>query len=66
MDYKSLTGMEISEARKALGYWWILEGQSIGVETAVYEFTRAGVGSIALFTIRNIVKDVKTKLILLM
>lgn len=46
-----LIGLEILEARQKLGYWWILESQSVNVGCGSrYTFNRAGVGKITLYT----------------
>jgi len=45
-----LVGLEISEARKFLGYWWVLENQNVRSSGSQYTFSRAGVGKITLYT----------------
>ena len=45
-----LIGLEISEAAKMLGYWWVLENQNIGSSGSQYNFTRAGAGKVTLYT----------------
>ena len=52
---KLCIGKEINEARKNLGYWWILTSQKITPEKSVYIFNRAGYGRLAISTVHNIV-----------
>ena len=56
-----LIGLEISEARKRLGYWWVLTNQHCSSTGSHYSFVRAGVGRIMLFTNeKNIVVQTPT------
>ena len=56
-----LIGLDISEARKMLGYWWVLENQHVSSYGSQYTFGRAGVGKITLYTNeKNIVVQTPT------
>lgn len=58
-QHKDLLGMEITQARAALGYWWVLSDQFVvpgGVST--YTFRRAGTGVLRLHVENNIVKKI--------
>lgn len=51
MIAKDLIGKEISEARKTLGYWWVISGQQVNEwGIGFYAFTRAGKGRVELCT----------------
>ena len=58
-DY--LLGLEIAEARKRLGMWWLLESQQLNCNSGgTYVFHRAGQGTLVLTTdIGNIVRKVE-------
>ena len=67
-EYNSLVGMDIEEARKNLGHWWILENQSVnGASNDFYTFERAGFGRLTLYVdnttnkTKNIVKRVDAR-----
>lgn len=67
-EYNSLIGMDIEEARKKLGNWWILENQSVnGASNDFYTFERAGFGRLTLYVdnttnkTKNIVKRVDAR-----
>lgn len=69
-EYNSLVGMDIEEARKNLGNWWILENQSVnGASNDFYTFERAGFGRLTLYVdnttnkTKNIVKRVDARVI---
>ena len=51
-SYDELVGLDISDARKKLGYWWRLDRQDVrvGSDTHTYTFERPGVGTITLTT----------------
>ena len=58
-EHKDLLGMEITQARAVLGYWWVLSDQFVvpdGVST--YTFRRAGTGVLRLHVENNIVKKI--------
>ena len=56
---KSLIGLEISDAKKMLGYWWILESYFLNNQGGYYCFARSGKGKIQLKTDKkNIVIDI--------
>lgn len=63
MNYDKLKSLDISKARKKLGYWWNISGQSVGPITAIYSFIRPGTGKIILITHYNIVQKVEKYLI---
>ena len=50
---KSLIGLEISSAKKTLGYWWILESYFLNNQGGYYCFSRSGKGKIRLKTDRK-------------
>ena len=58
---KSLIGLEITNAKKLLGYWWILDSYSLNNQGGYsYLLARSGKGKIRLNTdINNIVIDVE-------
>ena len=62
---KSLIGLEISNAKKLLGYWWILDSYSLNNQGGyTYWLARSGKGKIRLNTdINNIVIDVEPLII---
>ncbi len=54
--FKSLVGLEFSEARKRLGYWWLCTSCHCYAPFAgTYEFERAAGGQVALRTEKNVV-----------
>jgi len=57
----SLIGLEISNAKKLLGYWWILDNYYLNNQGGyTYWLVRSGKGKIRLKTdINNIVIDVE-------
>ena len=58
---KSLIGLEISNAKKLLGYWWILESSFLSSQGGYYCFSRSGKGKIQLKTDRkNIVINIES------
>lgn len=64
-DFEQLVGMEITEARLALGWWWVLENQHVTFEGGEYMFYRVGhnPNRVRVFTDgKNIVTKVKTNL----
>ena len=62
---KSLIGLEITNAKKLLGYWWILDSYSLNNQGGYsYLLARSGKGKIRLNTdINNIVIDVEPLII---
>lgn len=48
--FKSLIGLDIEEARKKLGYWWVCTHSSINFTTGFYNFERAAGGYLELRT----------------
>ena len=52
-------GMDISDAKKKLGYWWTLDTQNVNSITRVgsYVFSRKGQGAIKFTTEDNIIVD---------
>jgi hypothetical protein len=61
----SLIGLGISNAKKLLGYWWILDSYSLNNQGGyTYWLARSGKGKIRLDTdIHNIVIDVEPLII---
>lgn len=53
--FKSLIGLDISEASKKLGYWWRLESCRVNSPTGYYVYERAAGGQVALRTEDNTV-----------
>lgn len=53
--FESLIGLDISEARKKLGYWWRLESYRVNWQTGYYVFDRSAGGQVALRTENNTV-----------
>ena len=53
--FESLIGLDISEARKRLGYWWRLESCRVNCQTGYYVFDRPAGGQVALRTENNAV-----------
>lgn len=53
--FKSLIGLEISEVRKRLGYWWRGESCRVNGSTGYYVFERSAGGQVALHTEKNVV-----------
>ena len=60
-ELKTLVGMELQEARTALGFWWVLVSQQADT-ISHFTFERAGLGTVTLTTKLtregNIVTDV--------
>lgn len=56
---KTFCGMDISDAKKKLGYWWTLDTQNVNSFTRVgsYVFSRKGQGAIKFTTEDNIIVD---------
>lgn len=52
-------GINISQAREKLGYWWILQSQNTSSEESDYTFYRAGKGTLILYTKNNIVYKIE-------
>ena len=55
--FKSLIGLDITEARKKLGYWWVLETYHVDFRGGLYVFERAAGGQVAVRTENNIIKS---------
>ena len=55
--FRSLVGLDISEAKKKLGYWWVCEACQTNPPLAWYHFYRAAGGQVVLHTENNIVKS---------
>lgn len=53
--FESLVGLDISEARKKLGYWWCGASCRVNGSTGHYVFERAAGGQVALRTEKNVV-----------
>lgn len=51
-------GMDISDAKKELGYWWTLDSQNVN-PIGSYVFSRKGQGVIKFTTENNIIVDVE-------
>ena len=62
---KSLIGLKITNAKKLLGYWWILDSYSLNNQGGyTYWLARSGKGKIRLNTdVNNIVIDVEPLII---
>lgn len=48
-----LIGMDITEVREKLGYWWVLENQRVNSSGGWYQFHRAGHGIVEITTKNN-------------
>lgn len=48
--FKGLIGLDIAEARKKLGYWWVCTHSSINYSIGFYNFERAAGGYLELRT----------------
>ena len=60
MKKEDLIGLDITEAREKLGYWWVLIWQFVNpVVSSFYRFRRAGYGTIELITESNKVVKVE-------
>ena len=46
-------GMDISDIRQKLGWWWVLEDQRVTPPTGWYRFSRAGHGAVEFRTMNN-------------
>lgn len=54
--FKSLIGLDFSEAKKRLGYWWLCTSSHCYAPfTGTYEFERAAGGFVALHIRENVV-----------
>ena len=58
MKAPELIGMDISTARRTLGYWWVLDTQNVNCGIGTYIFFRPARGRVELHTENNIVKSV--------
>lgn len=58
---KKFCGTNISQTKKILGFWWVLETQNINTITRIgsYTFSRKGKGKIRFTTEFNIIVDVE-------
>lgn len=56
---KTFCGMDISDAKKKLGYWWTLDTQNVNSFTCIgsYVFFHKGQGAIKFTTKNNIIVD---------
>lgn len=54
-------GMDISDAKKEIGYWWTLDEQNVNTTNGIgsYVFSRKGQGTIKFTTEDNIIIDVE-------
>lgn len=48
-----LIGMDITEVREKIGYWWVLESQRVNPFSGWYQFHRAGHGIVEMTTVNN-------------
>lgn len=48
--FKSLIGLDISEASKKLGYWWVCNHNWLNWPYGSYSFERAAGGRVELYT----------------
>lgn len=53
--FKSLVGLDITEARKKLGHWWVCCSCHVNWGYGSYHFERAAGGRVELNTENNIV-----------
>ena len=53
--FKSLIGLDITEASKKLGYWWVLTSSQVNPPVGLYVFERAAGGQVAVRTENNII-----------
>lgn len=53
--FNSLIGLEIHDALKKLGYWWVLENCHVNAWRGSYSFYRAAGGRLELITKDNFV-----------
>lgn len=53
--FKSLVGLDITEASKKLGYWWRCTFSNVNVSFGSYHFERAAGGRVELHTENNTV-----------
>lgn len=58
---RDFLGMDISDAKKILGYWWIIDSQNVNSTTGVgsYVVSCKGQGVIKFTTEHNIIVDVE-------
>ena len=54
-SYKELVGLEISDARKKLGYWWRCCHCDVNIHLGHYNFERSPCARIELKTKKNVV-----------
>ena len=55
--FKSLVGLDITEARKKLGYWWVLETYQVDFRSGLSDIERADGGQVAVRTENNVIKS---------
>lgn len=53
--FKSLIGLDISEAKRRLGYWWRCTYSHVNVPVGSYHFERGAGGRVELQTENNVV-----------
>lgn len=58
IESNMLIGLDISKARKKLGYWWVCSNCYVNSTIGAYVFNRAGHGRLELHTKNNIVEFV--------
>lgn len=56
---EDLIGLNISDAKKKLGYWYVLEGQHLNSNVGIYQFKRAPGHHVEIHTENNIVTSVR-------
>lgn len=52
-EFENLIGMDISDARKEMGEWWVLATQDVRDSRRVYDFKRSGLGAVTLTADKN-------------